>query len=76
MSTTADNHHDKITTTIVKNDLSHEGVMDQTHVSKTNKRVAIKVMSLALTIGFVWLLLLVPIIVFHLPDEVFLSQVS
>ena len=65
MSSIADSSHDKIT----YNDSTVTGKA----TSKINKRI---VLSLLLAIGFVWLVLLIPIIVFHLPDEIFISQVS
>ena len=78
MSSIADSSHDKITdsTATGKDDTSYDEVVDKTSTANINKRIVIEVVPLLLTIGFVWLVLLIPIIVFHLPDEVFLSQVS
>ena len=72
-------HHDKtahVSAATGKDDTSYAGVIDQTSVSKTNKRITIEVVSFTVTVGFVWLMLSIPIIVFHLPDEFFLNQVS
>ena len=77
MSFFVENHHDKTAHATGKDDtISYDGVIDQTSASKTNKRIAIEVVSFIVTVGLVWLVLLIPIIVYHLPDEVFLSQVS
>lgn len=76
LSSIADSDHDTITydsTAIGKNDSSYNRVRDQTSISKTmrNKRNAVL---LIVAIGFVWPVLSIPIIIFHLPDEFFKSS--
>ena len=50
--------------------------MNRLEAIKTKRKAVCEVVSLSVVIGLAWVLLLMPIIVYYLPDEVFTRKVS
>ena len=52
------------------------GGMSRPQDTKTKKILICEIAALIVTIGLVWMLLLLPIIFYHLPDKVYTGKVS
>ena len=75
MDPTEDGSHEKMAS--IKFDTARrEDGMSMPQDTKTACLDIFEVVMLILSIGLVWILLLLPIIFYHLPDEVFTKKVS